>query len=88
MNFKKHTGRLWGGRSRRGAIPRRRPVILPGIIVCALILSSIAFVDTVLRIPDVEFSHTTGKCVAVYYPDGSEGSCAALPKKYHHWWVK
>lgn len=45
-----------------------------------------AFLHTAL--PTVQFSWSQQQCVAVFYSDGTEGSCAALPEKYQKEWVK
>lgn len=36
--------------------------------------------------PDVIFSYSSKQCVRVINPDGSDGSCASLPKKYNLIW--
>ena len=36
--------------------------------------------------PDVIFSYSSKQCVKVIYPDGTEGTCDNLPKKFNHIW--
>ena len=36
--------------------------------------------------PDVIFSYSSKQCVKVIYPDGTEGTCDKLPKKFNHVW--
>lgn len=42
---------------------------------------------TIVTMPLVEFSHSTGQCVAVHSPSG-EYSCSNLPARYEHVFVK
>lgn len=64
-------------------------IISVAIIVAAFFVS----VDYAVDIPDVEFSHSTGECVQVHnYPailfESHTYTCANLPVKYNHIWVK
>ncbi len=36
--------------------------------------------------PDVIFSYSSKQCVRVINPDGSDGSCDSLPKKFNFVW--
>jgi len=41
-----------------------------------------------IDLPVVEQSYTTKECVRVVMPNGSEGTCQALPSKYRLAWVQ
>ena len=59
--------------------------VLAALILPALIAGAFFHYTS---LPDVVFSHETGKCKKVINADGSLGSCDRLPKKYHHYWGK
>lgn len=50
----------------------------PGVIVWMFIVAT--------DMPDVIYSYSSKQCVKVVYPDGKEGDCSKLPKKFHHIW--
>lgn len=51
---------------------------MPAVLIWAFIIAT----DT----PDVIYSYSSKKCVKVIYPDGTEGDCANLPRKFNHVW--
>ena len=51
---------------------------IPAVLLYAFIVAT----DT----PDVIFSYSSKQCVKVIYPDGTEGTCDKLPKKFNHIW--
>ena len=58
----------------------------------AVMLFGVAIITTLMifsfvHTPEVHFSQSTGECVRVHLVCG-EGSCANLPKRYNHVWVK
>lgn len=44
--------------------------------------------EGVLNTPYVHTSYSTGECVAVIAPDGSDLGCENKPERYHHVWVE
>lgn len=51
------------------------------MLIMAMIAVALLMVKQALDLPEVNESHTTGKCVSVETPDGP-GDCEALPEKY------
>ena len=45
--------------------------------------------DSVVNMPDVHVSNSTGECVKVInYDDRFDYTCQTLPEKYNHVWVQ
>lgn len=56
--------------------------------VIALAVAGRSLIDGLLSMPYVHTSHSTGECVAVYAPDGTDLGCSSKPERYHHVWVE
>jgi hypothetical protein len=59
-------------------------------IFCALsMILVLALVNSMLSIPDVQFSYATNECLKVLnYTETDSYSCESLPSRFNHVWVE
>jgi hypothetical protein len=70
-----------------------KSVIMYIVSIVVVVASFLLIIDYSSTVPDVLFSHSTGKCVQVQsYPailfENPTYTCENLPTKYNHIWVK
>lgn len=63
-----------------------RNFILSVVAVCGIPAVLLYAFIVATDMPDVIFSYSSKQCIKVIYPDGTEGSCDKLPRKFNHVW--
>ena len=63
-------------------------MVIDILLILAVLLACIGLGFLATSYDDVYISHSTGKCVKVIKPDGTELSCEHKPKKYNIVYVR